>query len=382
VYLGLVFEDGQHLKHALLSAVAKAKRVMYAMFGQCYKLGLHNAGIQGHLFDSLVKPVLCYGCEIWGPDWAAELCQQGNFTTGVAEREVQSPFMRQSLGVCKATPIGPMMEELNREPLSCHWMKMAAKLWNKALKREAGDFLRLAMEESVQLMRQRDITLTARKRLWAFHFTGGIQALGIDWCEADGSLKLLDVGAIAEAMKRKWQQYERKDVEATLSEGPAWVAEEGAVRAAPAYFSAGFMKFKHERWFGGGGRRGETWTHHLQKAEHVRIVAQFRLGSHWLEVQQGKFRGLPRSERVCLHCNVIEDEMHLLECPLYTQIRARSGLFTTLEGEAVISDGRMKEAMNGTTKRYWNKLAVFLLECRTAKLEGGESAAQPVSRLL
>jgi hypothetical protein len=380
VYLGLVFEDGQHLRHALLGAVAKAKRVLHAMFGQCYKLGLHNAGIQGHLFDSLVKPVLCYGCEVWGPDWAAQLCGKGDFLTGVAEKEVQSPFMRQSLGVCKATPIGPMMEELNREPLSCHWMKMAAKLWNKAVGRGPGDFLRLAMEENVQLAGQGDLPLAARKRLWAYHFTQGMQALGVDWCEGDGTLKLLDVGTIAEAMKRRWQQHERKEVEAALREGPAWEAEEGAVRAAPTTFSAGFMKFKHEKWFGSGLERDETWVHHLQKAEHVRVVAQFRLGSHWLEVQQGKFKGVPRNERVCPHCKVVEDEMHVLECPLYTQFRARSGLFTTLGGES-ISDASMKEIMNGTTKQYWSKLAVFLMECRTAKLERGESVAQPVSRL-
>ncbi len=354
---------------------------MHAMLGQCHKLGLHNPGVQGHLLDTLVKPVLCYGCEIWGPDWAAALCNKGDFLSCDAEKEVHSPFMRKSLGVCVSTPVGTMMEELNREPLSFHWMRMAAQLWNKALKRGPGDYLRLAMVENVDPAQRRDLQITARKRLWAYHFTQGMRDLGIEWCDGDGNLLQLNVGAIAAAMKHKQTVCDRREVENALRGDPAWERGEGAVRAAPLTFSAGFMKFKHERWFAKRWARDESWVHHLHKHAYVRIVAQFRLGTHWLEVQQGKFRGIPRNERVCTRCNVIEDEMHVLECPCYAQARARSGLFPSLTG-GEISDASMKETVNGTTGQFWKKLAVFLLECRTAKLGGGESVreAPPVLR--
>jgi hypothetical protein len=128
VYLGLKFVDGQACKHTLDSAVAKARKVMHAVFARCYRWGLHNLNAQGHLFDTLVKPVLSFGCEVWGPDWVAPMCTKGNFCTGLAETQVQFPFMRQSMGVRKSTSTTVMMEELHREPLAFHWLRMAVQL--------------------------------------------------------------------------------------------------------------------------------------------------------------------------------------------------------------------------------------------------------------
>jgi len=49
-------------------------------------------------------------------------------------------------------------------------------------------------------------------------------------------------------------------------------------------------------------------------------MARFKTGSHWLEIQQGRFTGTDRQDRICKKCSmgVFEDELHMVtECPLF-----------------------------------------------------------------
>lgn len=171
VYVGLKFEDGQPARAALSGAVVKARKALMAMFGRCYKMGMHNVDVQGHLFDSLVKPVLSYGCEVWAVDWLSRQCCDGfSFAAGRAETDIHKPFIRQSLGVSATTPAASMYAELERQPMSIFWLRMTAKLWNRALSRRDGDWLKTALLDNVRLATQAGMSTANRKRLWAHHF--------------------------------------------------------------------------------------------------------------------------------------------------------------------------------------------------------------------
>ena len=55
------------------------------------------------------------------------------------------------------------------------------------------------------------------------------------------------------------------------------------------------------------------------------LLAQFRTGILPLEVEVGRFRDTPLSDRKCKMCNLnnVENEYHLLlECPVYAEPRA------------------------------------------------------------
>ena len=367
VYLGLRFADGEVGKHVLTQAVAKARKVMHAMFARCYKWDLHNLNAQGHLFDTLVKSVLCYGCEVWGPDWVAPMCVKGNFSTGEAEQKVHFPFMRQSLGVRKSTSTTVMMQELHREPLAFHWLRMAVQLWNKALKRPAGDYLRLAMEDSVQLAGQ--IRGAAAKQLWAYHFTAAIEALGCTW-RGDQGLTPINPGEVQQAMRDKWVNWEWRTVNAG-TQGARWCEGSCTVRAAPTSFSDGFKMFVHQQWFAQPqGQKRDSYVMHLTDREQIAAVAQLRTGSHWLMIDkgrrlkvEGRWQKLDRSARCCAHCpGRVDDEMHLLECPHWAPLRDRHGLHTFPWGTA--GDADMRDVFNPTTKDGWRALGRFLVQCK------------------
>ena len=56
------------------------------------------------------------------------------------------------------------------------------------------------------------------------------------------------------------------------------------------------------------------------------LLSQFRISAHDLEIEKGRHRNIPRSERKCKLCNVnvVENEYHsLLACPFYRNIRKK-----------------------------------------------------------
>ena len=60
----------------------------------------------------------------------------------------------------------------------------------------------------------------------------------------------------------------------------------------------------------------------LRKFRHS--YAQFRTGVHDLEIERGRYRNVPRNERICKVCsdNKVEDEFHfILQCVAYSDIR-------------------------------------------------------------
>lgn len=59
---------------------------------------------------------------------------------------------------------------------------------------------------------------------------------------------------------------------------------------------------------------------------HKRIITKFRLSSHKLYIETGRYVGLNRTERLCQNCDThnIEDEFHfMLQCPLYSNLRTQ-----------------------------------------------------------
>ena len=64
-YLGMVLKYSRTLNPAIECLCKAATRAMFALQRRCQQLHLHDPHIRCKLFDTLVKPILCYGCEIW-----------------------------------------------------------------------------------------------------------------------------------------------------------------------------------------------------------------------------------------------------------------------------------------------------------------------------
>ena len=142
------------------------------------------------------------------------------------------------------------------------------------------------------------------------------------------------------------------------------------MRAAPESFTRGFKKFTYRRWFATKFEKREGLAFHLQRKDHIQTMMQFRLGSFkWLNIQAGRClkQRLPRRQRVCPCCRgEVEDEGHILQCPLYADIWSRAGLATAPQGGSW-TDSDIHTAFNCKTKEDCTRLAECLVQCKKRK---------------
>ena len=80
-----------------------------------------------------------------------------------------------------------------------------------------------------------------------------------------------------------------------------------------------YARYKHEFAF-------ESYLEFITEKKYKIVLTRFRLSSHELHIERGRYENVPRDERICKCCNMsqIESEYHfLLVCPLYTELRRK-----------------------------------------------------------
>ena len=203
-----------------------------------------------------------------------------------------------------------------------------------------------------------------RRTMWAFHFTSCMDNLGVAWQGPDGEPVAVDLSALRQALAASWEQAEWGEADAAKQ--AEWATSPAAVRAAPEAFSRGFQGFVYRQWFQADEWvRKETWMYHLTQPRHIRVVAQFRTGAHWLAVRTGRWSRTARSERVCPHCkDQVEDELHLWECPLYAGLRTQHARIGVGPGAGGWTDEKFRARMHVSSREDWLDLAEFLIGCK------------------
>ena len=90
-YPGRIMTYTRTLTLAIEYLCKAATRAMFGPQGRCQQLHLHNPIIRCKLFDTLVKPILCCGCEVWS-------IVANNSDLDKLER-IQIGFLKRLLGV-------------------------------------------------------------------------------------------------------------------------------------------------------------------------------------------------------------------------------------------------------------------------------------------
>ena len=104
--LGFVVHATKKLTFGTDVLVATAKKALFAMRRRCALLGIRDPAVQCKLFDTLVWPILSYGCEVWGVDTEC----------GTAAEALRQDILRRLLGVRKSTANHTVLAELGRFP--------------------------------------------------------------------------------------------------------------------------------------------------------------------------------------------------------------------------------------------------------------------------
>lgn len=359
IYLGMMFDEYDGMKKAGRRGMNKGRAALFAMMRRTYELEMNNVYIRCHLFDSLVKPILSYGCEVWGPYMFAK---GDSLTLSGLSTELEflhKGFLRQCLGVRKSVPDLALMSELQRKPLIFGMLKQTLRFWNKMHSRPDGDLVKLAMVENCEM------AVRGCVDCWSSYLTSSLRAYGINIL--DDASQQLDVVGIIESAHAQWMADMSRDSSVT------------DVRDISEQDRKGFKKTTYVSWFQDLNRdKHETFWYCLNRRDLISAIARFRMGSHNLNIETDRWNGVSRNLRLCKLCdlNCREDEFHLVsECPFYDEIRLQYNLpFDDLS----IGQSAFKIFMNGQWRKkssefsaphFWNVLAGFLNKCMLKRNE-------------
>jgi hypothetical protein len=358
VYLGMLFDQENGTQGGLARMLGRARPAMFGMLRRCYELNINNVHVRCRLFDALVRPILDFGCEIWGPANMAggsELTAKHGIRYEVEKMHLG--FLRQCLGVRKSVSGVVLLSELNRLPMSFMWVRQCLRFYNRIQSRSDDDFVKCAMNQN------RELALGGAE-CWSSHLNQCLTRYNFHFLAQENNQKV----SVQEVMNLIEDDWRLGGVE-KLPEGLV------SVRAQPDEKRIGFRLLTYTKWFAPGGQADpkSTFWYTLSSPKQISTVARFRLGSHNLCVGE---HGKARSQRVCPCCdtNDREDEFHaLFVCTAYSDLRMGfPGLFRIYQkavSDGVASSGNdnmMQLCMNPGQRNptsFWNDLSGFLIEC-------------------
>jgi exonuclease III len=372
-YLGMPFHSRNGLGQAVDKSVAAGRRALFSLLRRLHEINVNNVHMRCHLFDTLVRPVVNYGCEVWGPGvlggTAGASCMHTTIVAGAAAaNDLQTQFLRKALNIrSQGQQAAVLALETGRRPLTADWLRQAARFWNKALARPDGDLLKEAMRESWQRAANSPLEppkgWAAQLRL-ALHKEGHI----LEWSEDGGRIP---IGAILDKSEETWL-----DQATSIAELPANIDELNAVRSLPEEHSRGYKMIVYQHWMRDKEQAPPAmdWSG-INSSHLIGAMARFRMGVHGLRIETGRHcpGRLNRNNRICRLCERgdREDEAHVVfECPAYDEARQQAyALYTDLPDPAAGMDARMRAFMNPRPGLfipggYWNMLAKFLYSCQ------------------
>ncbi len=134
------------------------------------------------------------------------------------------------------------------------------------------------------------------------------------------------------------------------------------LRDTPEANSTGFKSATYRHYFCTDTiEQGSGFVDHLHTPAQVKALSSFRLSSHDLNIERLRHRRVPRHQRLCTCCtlNVVEDELHVLECPAYAGLRVT---YADLLPNPIPENAEtlMRAFMNPSEPAQWRRLADFL----------------------
>ena len=290
-YLGLVLTPSGRFSYARETLCKKARKTL----GYIRSLISNSTKIPilllCKLFDSLVKPVLLYGCEVWGTEL---LALKTDFDKSDIE-QTHLKFCKQTLGVPFYTSTIKVRAELGRFPLSIMIKTQIAKYFLRLKYNIDNPLLKAAFNYSTKFSTNFNY-ITA-------NLTDLHKSINKE------NFKVETAKVIKEINENLQSTYRTQFFDLLIKE----------IQEKPNKLCYGLMKKEY------------TMEHYLSRV-HINqirnIITKFRVNAHKLRINSGAYEHnggpIPTDERICKFCNlnIVENETHfIIQCTKYQEIR-------------------------------------------------------------
>ena len=308
-YLGCYLSAGGSFAKCVSELTISARRALFALKKYFVKNSEILPSLQIQLFNTMVAPILNYGCEVWGLRKAdpIEKCHRS--------------FLRSVLRVKNSTPNCFLYGELGVYPLYLERYVRVLSFWVKIVNCDDKENS-LLYKVYLELY---ELTITKPKEItWASR----VRDL-LNNCGMGNVWRAQKVNSKSEFLSK----FKRRVKDIHLQEWTADVRETSSGRL--------FQNIKTDFGY-------EKYLDTLNKSLRIPLT-RFRLSSHTLYIERGRWnkpRKIPMNERLCAVCGVIESEYHcLIACPRF--VNERRGRLT---------DGlRERPCMNELVKFFKSK---------------------------
>ena len=280
-YLGIIINASGSFNKAINSLTDKARRAYYSIKSSLYKFN-PPITIWLKLFNSIIKPILMYGSEVWGP-----LMTQRHISWDTTPTEkVNLQFCKEILKVHRNCPNHACRAELGHFPLSLHMIKRSIKFQVHLAQADPDSYNHRAFLCN-SLCPETDPLSNTRET-----------------CH----LKIEDLQNLSKT------HLVSIDKENKINYINNWKNEIKAINKLECYRSL-------DREFSPA-----QYLISVQNPKEKHTLTMYRLSDHQLEVEKGRHKKewKPRELRTCKHCSSgeTETEAHfLLSCPLYQSER-------------------------------------------------------------
>jgi len=298
-YLGFNLHSNGRTDLLQSTLVAKASRALFSL----YKMpGFKNISIiqQLQLFNSLIKPILMYGSEVWGiHPLLTHLKKHNNYIFGSlfnrwSAQKVATRFCRNILGLHSKAPILPMLGDLGMYPLYIDILISSVKYWMSIMSKGKVDSLVYqAMLEAYSINTNTNI----------YNATSGLHDIvnyfnfPEIWDNLGGSNIYMTSTKLKKCMQLDFVKY--------------WYNEiSNQQHSRYLFYHQIKTNFNFENYL-------NIDSHKLRSC-----ITRLRGSTHTLLVEKGRHLGLKREDRLCSECSTLDDENHFLfTCKKFSAMR-------------------------------------------------------------
>ena len=273
-YLGVIFTKTCNFDVTKKHLSDKALKAMHEVLkmGRLYKLSVK---MQLDLFDKMIKPILLYGCEVWG------------FGKNEALERVHLKFCKILLNLKSSTPNYMVYGELGRYPIDIDIKVRTISYWARLLSGKQAKFSNVFYRLSRNLNENGDTNLN-----WVYFIRTILNECGFTYIwETENVnnkewLKCVVKQRLIDQFVQNWQT--------SLSDS-----------SKALNYRIFKTKFEFEEYF-----------NILNIGDAIRLC-RIRTTNHYLPIETGRWRNFDRENRYCNLCNCqkLGDEYHyVLEC--------------------------------------------------------------------
>ena len=281
-YLGFLFSSSGKFKIGLDNLLTRGEKALFDMKSSIENFNVMQFDMKMNLFDSLVKSVICYACELWG------FCEAKRLET------FHLSFLKSILGVRKTTPTCYIYKECKTYPLYITRILRIIKFWIKIVLLDDLSPIKLIYNTAMEL----DEKLETPVSHWISEVKNTLfkHGFGYIWLNQQFLIDFSFFPIFKERLLESFWQ-DNNSLISDLSPHRLYrhLSDNSSV----------YLKLLP--------------NNHIRKS-----LTKLRLGSHHFMVERGRWANLEFIDRICFTCNEVEDEYHVvMTCRKYDDIRSK-----------------------------------------------------------